>query len=221
MTATTPKTSLYSLTIQQQEIDGELAIAMAKLTSGDEAEQAEADEMIAALLQRASQAGDLLAQKANAICHIREGLLAKASYLREVSADRLEKAQSEEKAAERLLEYLVRCLSALHPGQKKFALPEYTVSSRPSEKVEVDEEDLPDEYKRFEIKIKLSTGFHEAVEPLIAAVTYTLAQLEILPHFFDVSVSSVADKAALKPLLASGEEVPGAGLMKRTNWSIK
>lgn len=219
---TTAKPSLYSLTLESQEIDGELAIAMAKLSSKDEAEQAEAEEMITALLVRASNTSSLLNQKANAICHIHEALLGKASYLRQVAADRLEKADAEEKAAERLLTYLTRMLSALNPGQKKFALPEYTVDSRTTQAVETDDSEVPPEHCRYEIKVKLEAGWPEAADQVVAVVTEALRdQLELAPSAYDISVRASADKSGLKPLLASGRQVPGAQLVTRTRWSIK
>ena len=222
MTSTTPKPSLYSLTLESQEIDGELAIAMAKLTSGDEAEQAEAEEMITSLLERASETGNLLNQKANAICHVREALLGKAAYLREIAADRLEKAAAEEKAAEHLLTYLTRMLSALNPGQKKFALPEYTVSSRTSQAVEIEDDDIPLEHCRFEIKVKLDAGCQEAADQVVAVITETLRDhLGLQNSIWDIDVKTAPDKAGLKPLLASGQQVPGAQLVTRTKWSIK
>jgi hypothetical protein len=219
---TTSKPSLYSLTLESQSVDGELAIAMAKLTSGDEAEQAEAEEMIASLLERASETSNLLNQKSNAICHVYEGLLGKAAYLRQIAADRLAKADAEEKAAERLLTYLTRMLSALNPGQKKFALPEYTVSSRATQTVETSDGEVPPEHCRYEIKVKLEAGWPEAADQVVAVVTEALRdQLELSPSAYDISVKASADKTSLKPLLASGRQVPGAQLVTRTKWSIK
>jgi len=222
MTSTAPKPSLYSLTLESQEIDGELAVAMAKLTSGDETEQAEAEELIAGLLERASGNSNLLNQKANSICHIYESLLAKTTYLRQIAADRLAKAEAEEKAAESLLNYLTRMLAILHPGQSKFSLPEYTVSRRTSQAVEADTDEVPLELRRFEIKIKLATGCQEAADQVVAVVTETLRDhLGLQDHLWDLSVKSDPDKTAIKPLLASGIAVPGAQLKTNTRWSIK
>jgi hypothetical protein len=219
---TTAKPSLYSLTLESQEIDGELAIAMAKLTSGDEAEQQEAEAMITALLERSADTSNLLNQKANAICHIHEALLGKAAYLRQVAADRLAKAEDEEKAAENLLHYLTRMLALRNPGQSKFALAEYTVKRSTSQAVETDDSAVPPEHCRFEIKVKLDTGHQEAADQVVAVVTEALRdQLELPASAYDISVKPSADKTGLKSLLAGGMQIPGAQLVSRTRWSVK
>jgi hypothetical protein len=214
--------SLYELALDSQEIDGELAIALDKASSEDPEEQQEAEDLITALLQRANTNQRLLHQKANSICYVREMLQGKADFLRKSAAERLAKAEAEERTAERLLSYLTRCLGALNPGQTKFDLPEYTVSARNSEAVEANNDLLPASCMRHEVKVKLAAGHGEAANQLIAAV------LKVVRDRFNLSddecsivINAAPDKAAIKAQLKAGAPVPGAHLIKRTNWSVK
>ena len=214
--------SLYELALDSQEIDGELAIALDKASSEDPEEQQEAEDLITALLQRANTNQRLLHQKANSICYVRELLQGKADFLRKSAAERLAKAEAEERAAERLLGYLTRCLSALNPGQTKFDLPEYTVSARNSEAVEANNELLPASCKRYEVKVKLAAGHAEAADQLIAVVQEAVRDLFSLgDDECSIVINAAPDKAAIKALLKDGETIPGAHLIKRTSWSIK
>lgn len=209
--------SLYQIALDTQAVDGEMAIAFGLASSEDPEEQARAEELISSLLQRASGNSALLKQKANAICHVHESLLGKAAHLRQIAADRLAKAEAEEKAAERLLKYLTYCLSALNPGQPKFELPEYTVASRKSEAVVIDDEaELPVDCKRVEIKVKIAAGSTE----LSAA---TIEALHNVPGFagLDLEIKSAPDKALIKSGLKAKTAIPGAHLETRTSWSIK
>jgi hypothetical protein len=222
LTPTKPKASLYELTLEVQEVDGRLALALDLANSDDPEQQEQAQALITELLEKAADNQAVLHRKANAICHVHESLLAKAAHLRQVAADRLEKAAAEERAAERLLDYLTRCLTALNPGQKKFPLPEFTVASRPSEAVEVDPELVPDSLKRFEVKLKLQPGHAEAADQITAVITETLRDLyEIAPSEYELVCNSAPDKAAIKAQLKAGDPVAGARLDKRINWSIK
>lgn len=229
------RTSLYSLTLEAQEVDGQLAIAFDLACSEDPDDQAQAETMIAALLQQSADNQAIRLQKANAICHIHQGLLAKADFLRQVAADRIEKAKAEERSAERLLQYMVKCLSAANPGQKKFPLPEFTIANRPSEAVEIEidtdeltgeETPLVDpEYCRFEISLKLESGHSEAADQVISVITETLRDVCELPgSAYTLKVKRAADKTVLKPVLKAledGQSIKGARLDKRDNWSIK
>ena len=222
LTPTNPKTSLYELTLEVQEVDGQLALALDLANSDDPEQQQQAQALIGELLERASGNQAVLHRKANAICHVHESLLAKAAHLRQVAADRMAKAAAEERAAERLLEYLTKCLSALNPGQRKFALPEFTVAARSSEAVEVDPDLVPDSLKRFEVKLKLQPGHAEAADQLVSVITETLRDLyQLPPSAYEVSCTNAPDKATIKAALKAGDPVAGARLDKRTSWSIK
>jgi len=203
-------------------VDGQLALALDLANSDDPERQAEAETLIEALLKQSADNQAALHRKANAICHVHESLLAKAAHLRQVAADRIAKAEAEERAAERLCQYLSRCLSALNPGQTKFALPEFTVSSRKSEAVEVDPDLCPDSLKRHEIKVKLQPGNPEAADQLVAVITEIIRDFyELPPSAYEIGCTSAPDKAAIKAQLKAGDPVAGARLDKRTSWSIK
>lgn len=221
---TKPSPSLYTLALESQEIDGELAIALAKLESEDPEQLAEAETLIEGLLARANDTQRNLARKANAICQVREALLGKAAYLRNAAAERLAKAEAEERNAQRLADYLLKTLQTLHPGQTKFDLPEFTIASRASEAVEVDlDETLPAEFTRVELKLKLTGAGSVSAEALrelvrshieealdLPAGTYQLGELNVAP-----------DKTAIKDAIKEGASIPGAQLVKRRSWSIK
>lgn len=217
--------NLYALTIEAQEVDGELAIALDKASSPDPEEQAEAEQLITGLLERANTSQALLKQKANAICHVREALLGKAKYLRETAAERIAKAEAEEKAAERLLTFLVRCLTALNPGQSSFSLPEYTLKSRKNPpKVDAKDDLLPPAFRRHELRIKLQSGEKnaEVADQLLAVVTETVRDLYSLDGSqYDIKLDSNADKTAIKAAIQAGQQVEGASLIQSTTWSIK
>lgn len=222
-----PKTStpsLYQVTLESQEIDGELAIALAKASSEDPEEQAEAEALITSLLERANESQRMLLRKANGICQIREMLLGKAEYLRKGAAERLAKAEAEERAAQRLEDYLLRCLQVLHPGQTKFELPEFTIGSRSSEAVEVDpDEILPAEFTRVKLELKLTgvgSASAESVQELIR--DHIEEALELPGGTYQLSELSIApDKTAIKDAIKEGATIPGARLVKRRSWSIK
>jgi hypothetical protein len=226
--AEAPATSLYSLALESQAIDGELAIALAKLESEDPDEQAEAEQLVTGLLERAAGTQGLIERKASAICHIYEGLVGRAAYLRGVAAARAEQAAAEERNAERLLTYLARTLSALHPGQKKFTLPEHTVASRSSEGVVIDPDDFSanaqNPYCRTEVTVKLAAGTKqvEAADNLVAAATELLRDVSQLGlGDFEIRVKHDPDKASIKKALKAGASIAGADLEKRLLWSIK
>lgn len=223
------KPNLYALTLEAQEVDGELAIALDKASSSDPEEQVEAETLITGLLERASTNQALLRQKANAICHIHEALLGKAEYLRKSAAERLEKAKAEERAAERLLDYLTRCLTALNPGQTSFSLPEYTIKARTSQAVEVEAEgDLSKDLCRYDLTIRLASGAGagETVDQLLAVATETMRDLfELDPSQYEIKLESAPDKAAIKAAIKAaaqdGGTISGAQIVTRVNWKIQ
>lgn len=221
------KTSLYELAIESQEVDGALAIAFDKAASEDPEEQAEAERIIADLLHLANTTQAALAEKANAICHVHEAMAGRAEFLRKSTAERIARAEAEERAAERLLSYLSRTMSALHPGQKSFKLPEYTLASRSSEAVALDEDardQLPERLRRWELNVKLASNERadEVIDQLLAEATELLRDRYCLdPSDYDVAVKDTPDKTAIKAAIKAGNPVPGASIERRTKWSIK
>lgn len=216
-------TSLWQLAIDTQEIDGELAVAL-DLLSGDEDEQARANDLITSLLERAADKAALLKQKANAICHVREALLGKAAFLRKSAEERIARAEAEERTAERLLKYLITVLSRLHPGQKKFDLPEYTLASRTTKAIEiVDEALIPKDARRTELKLKLPAGSSDLADKLITLLHEAMGEAAGggIENAADLTISWSPDKKALKALIESGQGAPGARQVANTSWSVK
>ena len=223
-----PSPSLYQVTLESQEIDGELAIALAKASSEDPEEQAEAELLITSLLERANDSQRMLLRKANGICQIREMLLGKAEYLRKGAAERIAKAEAEERAAQRLEDYLLRCLQALHPGQTRFELPEFVIGSRVSEAVEVDTDldapDMPEEFTRVELKLKLTGYGSTKADDIVSLLREHLEDMleGCRPGTYELAEPKVApDKTAIKDAIKEGATIPGARLVKRRSWSIK
>ena len=212
--------SLYALTIEAQDVDGQLAVAFEMATSDDPEQQEQAEALIASLLQASHHNQSLLLQKANAICRVHEALLGKGRYLRQCAAERIARAEQEERGAERLLDYISRCLSALHPGQRSFSLPEFTLRSRSSSAVAIeDEQAIPPSLRRHEIRIRLSPEAHAALPPLLDLITQATASTA--PSCCEVLSTSSPDKASIRQACSGGQPVSGARLERRTHWSIQ
>lgn len=222
MTVTPTKTSLYSLALESQEIDGELAVALAKLESEDPEQLAEAEALIEGLLARANDTQRSLVRKANAICQVREALLGKAEYLRRTAAERIAKAEADERSAQRLADYLLKTLQTLHPGQPKFELPEFTIASRQSEAVEIDpDENLPSEFTRVELRLKLSGPGSDKAR-LLQELLLDFLHKALPESAFQLADPKVEpDKTAIKAAIKEGASIPGVQLTKRRTWSIK
>lgn len=231
-----PKTTLWSLALESQEIDGQLAIAYDLITSEDPEERAQGETLITELLQAASANQALFKEKLNGLCHIRESLLGKAAFLKQTAEARLEQAKAAEKRAESLLAYATRVLEATNPGQKKFELPEFTISSRRSKAVELDEsypDDLPDKFFQSEITIKVTGVDRTSVDALIESFQDELQKFArdvgnfpaVYPDMHcDWSITPgkrSPSKTAIKAAIERGQQVPGAQLVERRNWSVK
>lgn len=212
--------SLYALTIEAQDVDGQLAVAFEMAASDDPEQQEQAEALIASLLQASHHNQALLLQRANAICSVHEALLGKARFLRQSAAERIARAEQEERGAERLLDYLSRCLSALHPGQRSFSLPEFTLRSRTSSAVAIeDEQAIPPSLRRHEIRIRLAPEAHAALPPLLDLITQATASTTA--SSCEVLASSSPDKASIREACSGGQSVSGARLESRTHWSIQ
>lgn len=245
----TAPASLYQIALEAQAIDGELAIAMASATSDDPEEAEQAEALITGLLQRASANTAALKQKANAICAAIEALRGRAAYLKQQAISRAEKSKADEVAAERLLTYLVRTMTAINPGQTKFSLPDFTLSSRRSESLVIEPDaSLPANLCRHEITVKVPAGFGESGPELEAQLAEWLndrlgeqnaAQVEVsrkespdkaLVKGFIADMAVSVDSLALMPLeigpATHGEKIScpklqGAHVLRKRGWSVK
>jgi hypothetical protein len=213
--------SLYSIALELQAIDGELAIALDLAGSDDPEQQEQAQALIEGILRRANTGGELLRQKANAICHAREGILGRAAYLKQVAADRLAKAEREERSAERLLAYMTRMLTILHPGQAKFELPEYTISRSNHPVVDADG-DVPAKFCTHKLTLTLAGDASQDALELIYTKFQELGELAQQQGLQgDTDVSTKPRKNDIKAAIKAGVDVPGAELKDNIKWSVK
>lgn len=215
-----PSRSLYALTLESHQIDRQLAAALDLACSDDPEQQAEAESLITSLLEAASDHQALLHEKLSAICRVHEGLLGKATFLRAIAADRLAKAEAQERAADRLLSYLSRCLAALHPGQQVFSLPEHTIRWRSSTAIAIeDDAALPASFQRHEIRIRLAPEAAGSLDALLGAIGS--ASSSIPPGCCSIHASAAPDRSSIKAALQAGQLVPGSRLERRRHWSIQ
>lgn len=141
--------SLYSLGIQAQDIEGEIAMAAELLESGDPEQEAAAIALIEHYLEASSHTKALLVDKADKICLYIDHLEAVAKFRSEQAARLKALATADEKRIESLKRYMLNALTALYPNERKFSLPTHELTSRRSEKAIVDDPDLiPGEFNR-------------------------------------------------------------------------
>ncbi|MGA1730914.1 MAG: siphovirus Gp157 family protein [Steroidobacteraceae bacterium] len=141
--------SLYSLGIQAQDIEGEIAMAAELLESDDPEQEAAAIALIEQYLEASSHTKALLVDKADKICLYIDHLEAVAKFRSEQAARLKALAAADEKRIESLKRYMLNVLTALYPSERKFSLPTHELTSRRSEKAIVDDPDLiPAEFNR-------------------------------------------------------------------------
>jgi hypothetical protein len=220
------KPTLYAVTLEAKEIDGELAIALDLIDSDDDAERQQGEELVEALLSRAASNSQALSAKADSICGIYEQLMAKAEYLKEVARARAEQAKRQERSATSLLGYLTRCLTLVNPGQKSFSFAEHELEGRSSEAVSIlTEEDgtaaaVPLDYCRHTFTIKMPSG---STPEQVDAMTNSIQEFvtDFLPAGSTLKIAAEEDKTAIKAALkATPGSVSGAVLQKNINWKV-
>ena len=134
--------SLYELGIEAQSISGEIAIAAELLGSDDPAEQQQAIELMESYLLAEEHNRSALEAKADNICAYIDSISAKAAF-RKAEAQRLaDLAAADAKRAESLKAYMLKVLTALNPGERKFSLPLHELVSRATESIEIEDPDL-------------------------------------------------------------------------------
>lgn len=241
--------SIFHLSMEAHEIDGELAIALAQLSSDDPYEVAEAEELIASILERANTNQQSLLDKANEIAFVVKFFQDRAARFKTQQEELKVKASNDQASADRLLRYLVRTLSALHPGKTEFRLAQFDLKSRQSETTEViDQEDIPANLCRHTITIDVPAGMgdvaprlHQAISDLIAddhdfdppalgtllpnissTVDKKLAKERIKANVTSSETKSlsIAYGAATHPVTLSSDDVPGAVVIRKRGWSL-
>jgi len=136
-------TSLYHLGLQAQEISGEIALAL-ELIDSEDIEERETGE---ALIQQYFAAKGEVETKADNYCFVIQNVLRDRARFRKEQAKReyerlVSLAESDERKADRMERLLIDVLTKLDPGQSRFDLPRYRISSRSSTSVEITDEDL-------------------------------------------------------------------------------
>lgn len=176
-----PSRALFALALDAQEIDGELALAMGLLSSEDPDERQQGEELIAALLETASEANDALVARSDQLLEMAQWLQARAAHLKATAKQRLEAAAREEEAADALIARVGAVLHFRNPGQTTFALPEHKLASRKIASVEVtDLSAIPDRYAGVEVKIRVpATGAATNHETLVQEVIDQLDNLGV------------------------------------------
>lgn len=141
--------SLYSLGIQAQDIDGEIAMAAELLESGDPEQEAAAVALIEQFLEASAHTKALLVDKADKICLYIDHLEAVAKFRVDQAARLRALAAADEKRIESLKRYMLNVLTALYPNERKFSLPTHELTSRRSERAVIDDPELiPGEFNR-------------------------------------------------------------------------
>ena len=131
-------TSLYHLGLQAQEISGEIALAL-ELIDSEDIEERETGE---ALIQQYFAAKGEVQTKADNYCFVIQNVLRDRARFRKEQAKReyerlVSLAESDERKADRMERLLIDVLTKLDPGQSRFDLPRYRISSRSSTSVEI------------------------------------------------------------------------------------
>lgn len=241
--------SLFHLAMEAQEIDGELAIAVAQLSSDDPEEAAQAEDLIQGILERANTNQQALLDKANQMAFVAKALQNRADYFKQEQKRFKEKSDQDQTDSERLMRYMVRALAALHPGKTEFRLAQFDLKSRQSETTEVISEDsIPADLCRHTITIDVPSGMgdtgpklHQAISDWIADA-YDLSPsllgslLPTLTSSIDKKLAkehikanttssesmelSVAYGAATHPVILKSSDVPGAAVIRKRSWSL-
>ena len=202
--------SLFHLAMEAQEIDGELAIAVAQLSSEDPEEVAAAEELVSSILQRANTSQQALYDKVNQVAFVIKALENRATYFKQQAKTYKEKSDRDQADSDRLLRSTVRILAILHPGKKDFHLPGYDLCSRQSDSTEiVDDQQVPPDLCRHEITIEIPTGNGELALNLHQALSDFITDM-----FCDANPFSMVCDADPSHFLPNLESIPDKTLVK-------
>jgi hypothetical protein len=183
--------SLYAIGMQLQEQDHEMLEAADMLASDDPEEVAEGTRILEEMLAvRESTHGALLA-KADRVLIFSERLTQQAAARKAILARLEGLVKSDEARAAKLNEYVIKVLTTLHPGQRRFDLDTHELTSRKSTVVELDPE------------VEEEPRAHLPEDCVQETISYK------------------ASKAAIKAALSRGVVISGARLKQRLNWQIK
>lgn len=133
---------LWQLGIEAQELTSQIARQAEQLDAEDEATRTEAIAALEAALLAEEGNRQALVAKADATCWVIEHLRAQATYRSQQARRLTELARSDAASAESLEQSLVLVLTPLEPGAVRFSFPHHELSSRRSQAVVIEDEEV-------------------------------------------------------------------------------
>jgi hypothetical protein len=134
--------SLWHLGIEAQEITSAIALLADQLDSDDESTRSAAIEHLESALLAEEHNKDALTAKADATCWVIEHLRAQSAYRQQQARRLTTLARGDASRADALETTLIHILTRLQPTATRFSFPHHELTSRRSQAVEIDNEDL-------------------------------------------------------------------------------
>ncbi|MFU8886134.1 MAG: siphovirus Gp157 family protein [Cyanobacteriota bacterium] len=135
--------SLWQLGIEAQELTSAIGKLAEQLEADDHTRALALAELEAALLAEEGNK-HALAAKADATCWVIEHLRGQAAYRQQQAKRLTELSRSDADRADALEESLVLVLTRLQPSATRFSFPNHELSSRKSQSVEIDDDEVLD-----------------------------------------------------------------------------
>ena len=134
--------SLWQLGIEAQELTNTIGLLAQRLESEEPEERQQAITELEAVLLADEGNKAALAAKADATCWVIEHLRGQAAYRQQQAKRLTELARSDSSRADSLEDSLVLVLTRLQPSATRFSFPNHELTSRKSQAVEIENEDL-------------------------------------------------------------------------------
>jgi len=134
--------SLWQLGIEAQELTNTIGLLAQRLESEEPEERQQAITELEAVLLADEGNKAALAAKADATCWVIEHLRGQAAYRQQQAKRLTELSRSDSSRADSLEDSLVLVLTRLQPLATRFSFPNHELTSRKSQAVEIEDEDL-------------------------------------------------------------------------------
>jgi len=134
--------SLWQLGIEAQELTNTIGLLAQRLESEELEERQQAITELEAVLLADEGNKAALAAKADATCWVIEHLRGQAAYRQQQAKRLTELSRSDSSRADSLEDSLVLVLTHLQPSATRFSFPNHELTSRKSQAVEIEDEDL-------------------------------------------------------------------------------
>jgi hypothetical protein len=134
--------SLWQLGIEAQELTNTIGLLAQRLESEEPEERQQAITELEAVLLADEGNKAALAAKADATCWVIEHLRGQAAYRQQQAKRLTELSRSDASRADSLEDSLVLVLTRLQPSATRFSFPNHELTSRKSQAVEIEDEDL-------------------------------------------------------------------------------